>query len=393
MSMDTGSVARAARRRALRWAGAALAVTLATSAALTAQPVSTPPLTVERLKALRSTSNDPGGDAFIGSPQELRAVVDALAADTSLASPMLLFMASNTAMRQGLIEQAAFLFYAAQIRGAFDFERYDVASRPDGSNAATYLSFLKETTGMSVNPAIMREPARFAAVVARLEKWDVVPAPGAYYPEFEQAKGFKLPRERWTARGAEIKEDFLSQFARPMARLLSDPEYAAALRFVQDVNFGKVELTDKTEAQFNAAVEKMSAAEARAFPGRVPPRPPLDPPDAGTGNAPEAPDPAPPAEEAPVSVDGDMPVRVGGDVPTPKKLKHVEPEFPSGSRGSVIAELVIDRDGRVADVHILRADPGLAEIVEDAVRQWVYEPVRVKGQPVRVLLTVSVPAR
>ena len=29
--------------------------------------------------------------------------------------------------------------------------------------------FLNETTGMSINPAIMRQPAQFSSVIARLE--------------------------------------------------------------------------------------------------------------------------------------------------------------------------------------------------------------------------------
>lgn len=67
---------------------------------------------------------------------------------------------SETAFTLNRVEDAAFLFSAAQLRAAFDFDRHDVARQPDGGNAATYLGFLRETIGMSVNPAIMREPAR-----------------------------------------------------------------------------------------------------------------------------------------------------------------------------------------------------------------------------------------
>jgi hypothetical protein len=88
-----------------------------------------------------------------------------------------------------------------------------------------------------------------------------------------------------------------------------------------------------------------------------------------------------------------MPLRVGGAVPEPKKLKHVEPVFPPGSREGVIAELTIDREGRVVDVRILRGGPGVVEPVDDAVRQWIYEPVRVNGRAVSVLLPVSLSPR
>jgi hypothetical protein len=362
------------------WAAPAMA------AAQQAAPPSTSPLTIARLKALTSTSNDPAGDSFVGQPRELRALVDAFVADTSLVSPMMLFMASNTAMRLGQVEQAGFLFYAAQIRMAFDFDRFEISPRPDGNNAATYLAFLNETTGMSVNPALMREPKQFAAVIGRLETWEVVPAAGAHYPEFAEAKGFKLPRQGWAARGREIRDDFLARFGRRMAQLLADPQYAAALRFVQDVNAGRIEDNDATRAQMQANREKMAAAEARMFPDetRQTPRTPANDPRAAE-TTPASPAPAP----SPRSDAGDLPLRVGAGVPAPKKVTHVEPEFPPGSRGGVIAELTIDRQGKVTEVRVLRGEADVAGAVERAVRQWVYEPVVVDGRAVSVLLPVS----
>ena len=50
----------------------------------------------------------------------------------------------------------------------------------------------------------MREPAKFDAVVTRLERWEVVPSPEAYYPEFDKA-AIKLPRARWAASAAAIR--------------------------------------------------------------------------------------------------------------------------------------------------------------------------------------------
>src|SRR5262245_1148225 len=120
-------------------------------------------VTVDWLKSLKTTSNDPSGDGFTGSRDQLAGTVDAIVSDSSLVSPVYLFMASKTALALNRVEDAAFLFYAAQLRAAFDFERYDVARQPDGNNAATYLGFLRQTIGASVNPAIMREPARFTA--------------------------------------------------------------------------------------------------------------------------------------------------------------------------------------------------------------------------------------
>jgi TonB family protein len=370
---------------------------------VTAQSPSKPArLTIAQLKALQATSNDPAGDSLVGPSEELRGIVDALVADTSVAGPMLLFFASNTALRQGQVEQAAFLFYAAQIRAAFDFDRYNVSSKPDGSNAATYLGFLKQTIGMSVNPAIMREPAQFAAVMTRLEQWEVVPAADAYYPEYERTPRIKLPRARWAARGRDIKEDFLTKFGRRTVRLLADPEYLEALRFIQDLNHGKVELSDANRTRMNASLATMAAAEARVFPeeaaaaGTIPDADaadamPADPPQAPPVQPPTtaaAPPPAPVVAQA-----EDLPVRVGAEVPEPKRLTHVEPVFPAGSRGGVIVELQINPQGRVVEVHVLRGAPAEVDAVERAVRQWTYEPTRVNGRPVSVLLPVSLSPR
>jgi hypothetical protein len=277
---------------------------------------------------------------------------------------------------------------------AFDFDRYEISPRPDGNNAATYLAFLKETTGMSVNPAVMREPKQFAAVIARLERWEVVPAAGAYYPEFEEAKGFKLPREGWAARGREIREDFLAKFGRRMVQLLADPQYVAALRYVQDVNAGKIDENDKTRALMETHRETMAAAEARLFPDETRQAPGAAA-DGASAAVPSAASPAPASTSRPADASGpapepgDVPMRVGRGVPTPKKVKHVDPEYPPGSRGALVVELTIDRQGKVAALNVLSGDAGSLEAIERAVRQWVYEPVVVDGRAVSVLLPVS----
>jgi hypothetical protein len=251
--------------------GAIVLVMLAARPAASAQSArrDTPRLTVKQLQGLKSTSNDPQGDSFVDTKERLGGLIDAFAADSSLASPMLLFFAANTAARLARVEDAGFLFYAAQMRAAFDFKRYDVEGKGDGENAAIYLGFLNQTTGAAVNPAIMREPKRFASVVARLEAWDLLPAADAFYPEFEGSKPSKLPRAEWPAAARAVKERFLTEFARKTLTLLNDPEYFAAFTIVQDVNFGNAaDFKDPaTQARLKASYDRMAAAEARLFPG------------------------------------------------------------------------------------------------------------------------------
>jgi hypothetical protein len=240
---------------------------LLTIAPLPPQP---PRVTIDWLKSLKATSNDPAGDGFIGSRDDLTRTVDAIVGDSSLVSPMYLFIASKTALTLNRVEDAGFLFYAAQLRTAFDFERYDVSRQPDGNNAATYLGFLRQTIGASVNPAIMREPAHFTAVMDRLDRWALVPSRRAFYPEFEEAKDFKTAPGTWAASAASIKEGFMRQFGRRQARLLNDPEYFEAFRFVQAMNLSELPATAANRERFEKCLATMESAERRLFPPGTP---------------------------------------------------------------------------------------------------------------------------
>jgi protein TonB len=89
------------------------------------------------------------------------------------------------------------------------------------------------------------------------------------------------------------------------------------------------------------------------------------------------------------------PVRVGGAIKEPKKLKHVPPEYPELARqsrvqGVVIVEARLSPDGRVQEVKVLRGVPLLDEAALQAVRQWAYTPTLVDGVPVPVVMTVTV---
>ena len=58
--------------------------------------------------------------------------------------------------------------------------------------------------------------------------------------------------------------------------------------------------------------------------------------------------------------------------------------------GTVILEATISPSGEVADVRVLRSVPLLDAAAVAAVRQWRYDPPRLNGVPVAVLLTVTV---
>lgn len=90
------------------------------------------------------------------------------------------------------------------------------------------------------------------------------------------------------------------------------------------------------------------------------------------------------------------PIRVGGPVAAPRKINDVAPVYPEQARqanvrGIVILELTVGADGVVGQVRVLRSVPLLDAAAVDAVRQWRYEPTLLNGNPVPVLMTVTVP--
>jgi protein TonB len=89
------------------------------------------------------------------------------------------------------------------------------------------------------------------------------------------------------------------------------------------------------------------------------------------------------------------PVRVGGQVKPPTKLKNVNPAYPQEAQaahvqGVVILEATIDVNGKVADVRVLRSIPALDQAAMDAVRQWEYTPSLLNNVAVPVIMTVTV---
>jgi TonB family protein len=89
---------------------------------------------------------------------------------------------------------------------------------------------------------------------------------------------------------------------------------------------------------------------------------------------------------------GTTPLRIGGQIRQPTKIRHVSPVYPEGSSpGVVILEAVIGPDGLVNDAKVLRTPaPALAQSAENAVRQWEFTPTLLNCVPVPVIMTVTV---
>jgi periplasmic protein TonB len=100
--------------------------------------------------------------------------------------------------------------------------------------------------------------------------------------------------------------------------------------------------------------------------------------------APRAPAPSPPAR-----------IRVGGTVQEGKILEQVQPVYPALARqarisGHVRLEAIIAKNGRIENLQVLSGHPLLVEAALEAVRQWVYRPTLLNGDPVEVVTLIDV---
>jgi len=96
----------------------------------------------------------------------------------------------------------------------------------------------------------------------------------------------------------------------------------------------------------------------------------------------------PPPEPAP-------PIRLHSGMKAPVKTRDVAPVYPAIARaahvsGVVILEAVLNAQGGVESVRVLRSIPPLDQAAVDAVQQWRFTPALLNGQPVRVVMTITV---
>jgi len=87
-------------------------------------------------------------------------------------------------------------------------------------------------------------------------------------------------------------------------------------------------------------------------------------------------------------------IRAGGSV-VPRKVHDVPPVYPeeakaAGVSGVVILDAHIDIEGNVVDTAVLKSIPLLDQAAQEAVLQWKYAPTLLNGEPVDVIITVTI---
>jgi protein TonB len=96
---------------------------------------------------------------------------------------------------------------------------------------------------------------------------------------------------------------------------------------------------------------------------------------------------------------GGEPYRPGGAVSAPRALVEVKPTYTSNAlrsriQGSVVLEFVVTRDGRPSQIRVVRSlDRELDQQAIDAASRWRFEPGRLAGDAVNVLVTLMLDFR
>ncbi len=89
------------------------------------------------------------------------------------------------------------------------------------------------------------------------------------------------------------------------------------------------------------------------------------------------------------------PIRVGGNIQTANLIKKVAPVYPSLAKaariqGTVRFTATIGKNGAIQNLQLISGPGMLVQAATDAVKQWVYRPMLLNGEPVEVITQLEV---
>ncbi len=107
---------------------------------------------------------------------------------------------------------------------------------------------------------------------------------------------------------------------------------------------------------------------------------------------PPPPPPAPKKEEKAATIQR---VKIGGSVQQARLIRQPHPVYPPLAKQARISGLVklsaiISRDGTVQKLEVISGHPLLVPAALEAVKQWVYQPTLLNGEPVEVITQIDV---
>src|SRR5215469_2164111 len=113
------------------------------------------------------------------------------------------------------------------------------------------------------------------------------------------------------------------------------------------------------------------------------------------GGIPSAAPPPPPPPKKEEKAPTPQRIRVGGNVQSAMLVSQQKPIYPPLAKqarisGTVELSAVIGKDGRVANLSVIKGHPLLVQAALDAVKNWIYKPTLLNGEPVEVSTTIDV---
>jgi protein TonB len=104
---------------------------------------------------------------------------------------------------------------------------------------------------------------------------------------------------------------------------------------------------------------------------------------------------APPVVKKQSQTTGQQPIHVTSKIQEAKLVRKVIPVYPrlaiqTRQFGTVRLIATVGKDGRVKDVQVLSGPAFLAAAAVAAVKQWVYQPTLLNGNPVEVIAPIDV---
>jgi protein TonB len=108
---------------------------------------------------------------------------------------------------------------------------------------------------------------------------------------------------------------------------------------------------------------------------------------------------APPPPPPPVKVEAKpvtpQRIRVGGNVQQAKLVRQPKPVYPPLAKqarisGVVRLNAIISKDGTIQNLSVISGHPLLVPSAMEAVKQWVYAPTLLNGEPVEVVTQIDV---
>ena len=105
--------------------------------------------------------------------------------------------------------------------------------------------------------------------------------------------------------------------------------------------------------------------------------------------------PPPPPEVKEVKAPTQQRIRVGGNVQAANLIKKITPPYPPLAKqariqGTVRFTAIIGKDGTIQNLQLVSGHPLLVPGATEAVKQWVYKPTLLNGEPVEVITQIDV---